>query len=190
MPDEPNDLGCGRRPGAEAKHFREPEGYDHLLRHYAAIQTYLLRLVRCHDTAADLAQETYYRALRYYKAVNPPRESFAWLCAIARNVARDYCRRRKPSGVDVSELDFPDPDEGDQADDALFPDIDRVRLREAIDALPPPRKALIVGFYFDGKSCAELGEEFGIRRNSVKILLFRARRRLRVQLRNLEGGSP
>lgn len=163
-----------------------------LLVHYAEIRDDIIRAVRCPHLGADLTQETYYRAFRTCARRGRARDTLAWLQAIARNAVRDHFRRLNagsPFEPHDEEL-LIDRRTDDFVSDAVPWDIDSNALTEAVDSLPPLQRALIIGFYFEGKGCEALGIEFGIHRVYVRVRLHRARKRLRDQLSKRQGGSP
>jgi RNA polymerase sigma-70 factor (ECF subfamily) len=162
-----------------------------LLLHYDEIRDELIRAVRCPHLGEDLAQEAYYRAFRAFARRSRPRDSLAWLHAIARNVMRDHFRRIG-RGVDIERNGgdlLVDPHD-DLVADAVPWDVDPATLAQAVNELPPIARALIIGFYFNGKGCDALSIEFGIERNYVKVQLYRARKKLRARLNKLQRGSP
>ncbi len=169
----------------------EPQSRDaclDLLRHYPQIREELSRAVRCPHAGADLTQETYCRALRYFKPHGAPRDTRSWLRAIARNVVRDYLRheRRNAAYTGSDELEGALECQEMPVRTALQWEIEPEVLFDAIETLRPVAKALIIGFYFERKGCRELGVEFGIARPNVKVRLWRARKKLRERLRRVE----
>jgi len=168
-------------PAEEKSH-----GIESLLPHYGEIRRYFARFVHCSHTADDLAQETYLRALRYYRAVSPPRNLGGWLQMTAFNVAIAYIEKSRRASVVYSD-DIVEKAQGKIGESNHAPDTDPSGvspelLQKAIEQLSPSDVRLITGFYFEGRSCRELGEELGIRHGYVKTLLFRARERLRRHL--------
>lgn len=124
--------------------------------------------------AEDLAQETFVAALRSvgrYEARNTFR---SYLFGIAFNVWSDD--RRKPRAV----IDA-------QADTALLraptPNLDEVlRVRQAVDALDPIDRDVVLLREFDALSYAEIAAALDIPLNTVRSRLFRARMALKENL--------
>lgn len=160
-----------------------PEGSGDLLRHYSQIRDELSRWVCCPHTGADLAQDAYFLALRYLQRRELPRNSLAWLRSIASNVMRSYFRRRQLLRIEqlCGDADVVDREESSELEEDST-GVDAAELAKAIYALPPISRALILGFYFEGKACDALGIELGISRGNVKVRLHRARRKLRKHL--------
>jgi RNA polymerase sigma factor (sigma-70 family) len=59
-------------------------------------------------------------------------------------------------------------------EDCTTPVLDRIIIRECIDALPDNYRFVIIGKFFEGKSNAEMGRELGCSRENVGQLLKRA----------------
>jgi RNA polymerase sigma-70 factor (ECF subfamily) len=150
------------------------------------VWAYLARMSGDARLADDLLQEAYYRFLR----ANVTHESDAhrrnYLFRIATNLVRDH--RRRPnleSGRlnDVSEdTDHADPQSADVAGGAVR----RLDLARSMARLKPRERDLLWLAYAQGSSHKEIAETLGLKTASIKLLLFRARRRLAGLLR--EGG--
>ena len=64
---------------------------------------------------------------------------------------------------------------------------ERVRLLEqALALLPPEERAVILLFYWQGKSVEEIAQISGLSEANVKIRLFRIRKKLYVQIKKWE----
>lgn len=64
-------------------------------RHYKAVLQYTYFLVGKRDLAEDLTQDTFVKALKSNKKIEPLEEQRAWLYAIARNTVYDHVKRKK-----------------------------------------------------------------------------------------------
>ena len=83
---------------------------------------------------------------------------------------------------DTGVTDHPDPRSADVAGAAAR----RVDLGRAMTHLKPRERDLLWLAYAQGSSHQEIADTLGLKRSSIKLLLFRARRRLAGLLR--EGG--
>jgi RNA polymerase sigma factor (sigma-70 family) len=162
-----------------------------LLRHYQEIFEELSRIAGCPHMGADLSQETYCRAFRALARGVEPRNNVAWLLAIGRNVARDHLRRMSMRAATERRAieESGESMEGDGGPEATPFGIDATTLFQSVNDLPPRARALIIGFYLEGKGCEALGIELGISRNHVKCCLHRARKRLRGLLDKMRTGA-
>jgi RNA polymerase sigma-70 factor (ECF subfamily) len=154
--------------------------YDRTAR---SLWAYLSRLTGDPHLADDLVQESYYRFLRTRGNWDSESHRRAYLFRIATNLVRDGRRRsrRRPT------VAMPDPDTsglpaatGDPAETAVR----RADLGRAMRRLRPRERALLWLAYAQGHAHCEIAETLGVRTASVKLLLFRARRKLAVLLRS------
>jgi RNA polymerase sigma-70 factor, ECF subfamily len=151
---------------------------------------YLSRMTGDPGTADDLLQESYYRFLRTRATWESEAHRRAYLFRIATNLVRDGRRRartRPTVGLPDSDLTAPSPG-GDVAEHTLR----RQDLKRAMDRLRPRDRALLWLAYAHGHAHTEIAETLGVKTGSVKLLLFRARRRLAGYLRGAtaaDGGA-
>ncbi|HTA47607.1 MAG TPA: RNA polymerase sigma factor [Bryobacteraceae bacterium] len=153
--------------------------YDRTAR---GVWLYLVRITGNQHTADDLLQEAFYRFLRAagnYENETHRRNS---LYRIATNLARDARRRnliRPLLGVDGSDIErVPASDQAGASERAT--DVTRAMAR-----LKPREREMLWLAYAEGASHREIANVLGLNPASMKLLLFRARRKLA----SLLGGS-
>ena len=150
------------------------------------VWVYLSRMTGDAQTADDLLQETYYRFLRVERAYASDAHRKNYLFRIATNLVRDGQRRHRIDYVSVPDDDQPgalQTDDGDAADRCAR----RTDLARAMTRLKPRERDLLWLAYAQGSSHQEIAESLGLKTTSIKLLLFRARRRLAGLLR---AGAP
>jgi RNA polymerase sigma-70 factor (ECF subfamily) len=145
------------------------------------VWAYLARITGDRSLADDLLQESYYRFLRAERAFASESHRRNYLFRIATNLAHD--RHRRGRGV----INVPVPDEnapGALADgrDLAAETAQRTDLARAMATLKPREREMLWLAYAQGSSHEEIAESLGLRKSSIKILLFRARRRLAAAL--------
>lgn len=137
---------------------------------------YLMTLCGDTDTAEELTQETFYRALRSIKNYKGESSVYTWLCSIARNAWLEELRkRRKGSSEEISELmedSSPRPDEAAESADG------RLRLLKKIHSLPETEKEIILLRASQELSFREIGEIFGKTENWARVTYYRAKQKL------------
>lgn len=145
--------------------------YDRTAR---ALWCYLARVTGDRPLADDLMQETYYRFLRASRPYESEAHRRNSLFHIATNLVRDH--RRRPTAL-------PLPDAGRDA--ALQVDGDfarrterRTDLARAMEHLTPRERMLVWLAYAQGESHRDIADTLGLKTGSIKLLLFRARRKL------------
>jgi RNA polymerase sigma-70 factor, ECF subfamily len=140
---------------------------------------YLSRITGDRGLADDLLQETYYRFLRAGRIYDSDAHRRNSLFLIATNLATDH--RRRPFAVALPDADRTpalqvDGDAGDRA--ACRTDVHR-----ALSHLKPRERSLLWLAYAHGATHREIAEVLGLKTASIKLLLFRARRKLAAVLR-------
>jgi RNA polymerase sigma-70 factor (ECF subfamily) len=153
------------------------------------VWVYLARITGDRAIADDLLQESYYRFLRAARSFTSESHRRNYLYRIATNLAHDRHRSRR--GI----VDVPMPAEhepGALADaHNLAADTERrTDLGRAMARLKPRERELLWLAYAQGSSHEEIAESLGLRRASIKMLLFRARRRLAALLTTPAAKGP
>jgi RNA polymerase sigma-70 factor (ECF subfamily) len=158
--------------------------YDRTAR---ALWAYLSRITGSPDAADDLLQETYYRFLRAQGRHETDAHRRNSLFQIATNLARDGWRR----GAHAQMVALPDGPRGElRADVDVAGDAERkTDLHRAMLHLTPRERAMLWLAYAHGSSHRDIAATLGLKAGSVKLLLFRARRKLARVMRAGDGSS-
>jgi RNA polymerase sigma-70 factor (ECF subfamily) len=147
------------------------------------VWAYLSRMSGDARLADDLLQEAYYRFLRANVAHESDAHRRNYLFRIATNLVRDMRRRPRVEESRTAEggeeLDHADPQWAEVADAAVR----RMDLARSMARLKPRERDLLWLAYAQGSSHKEIAETLGLKTASIKLLLFRARRRLAGLLR-------
>lgn len=150
------------------------------------VRLFLLRRAGSEHLADDLLQETYYRFLRTHRTYESQRHRRNYLFRIAANVANDALRKRsslpEASGIDPEETVSP------SSPNAARDSLRRTDLERAMQSLNPRQREALWLAYAEGSTHDEIAEILGLRKGSIKPLLFRARMKLAALLREGDGG--
>jgi RNA polymerase sigma-70 factor (ECF subfamily) len=149
------------------------------------VRAYLRRLTGDRALADDLLQEACIRLLRSAREGGSDGEHAAFLYRTATNLAYDHWRRRGRESRSLTRIGWMPATE----DPAPFgPDVERI-----FGALRPRDRALLWLAHVEGHDHAEIARLLGLRRISVRVLLFRARAEMARRLRRAglrpEGGT-
>jgi len=141
------------------------------------VWAYLARITGDRTLADDLLQESYYRFLRARQSFTSESHRRNYLFRIATNLAHD--RHRRAHGT----VNVPIPAENEPGALADGRDVaaetqKRADLERAMAQLKPREREMLWLAYAHGSSHEEIAASLGLRKSSIKILLFRARRRL------------
>ena len=149
-------------------------------RHLDGIHAFNYRMTRDAQDAADLAQETFLRVWSSAATWRPDRVRFTtWLHRIARNLCIDAHRRRRETRETGANLAAEDGVPEDAATTA--------RLRRALDValadLPERQRTALVLCHREGMTNRQAALVLEVSVDALESLLARARRTLRLKLR-------
>ena len=140
----------------------------------------LLRLARHTDTLRQLNEH----ALAVYVAATVRSVAF-------NSERRKRTERRRLVDADVSEVESVDPAPSYE-EQYIEAEAHKARLqylRDSLAELDETDRELLVGKYMAGQSDEELAQRFGIKPESVRMKLTRARRRVRKMIERKESGN-
>lgn len=140
----------------------------------------VLPIVREREGAEDVLQDVYLKIWRRAGRFSAERASpITWLCAIARNSAIDWVRKRgrgQEVGVDIlPEIEDDAPD----AEDMLCSKEDRDRLRRCLEGLQDDHRRSIRLAFFHGLTYSELALRVGVPLGTMKSWIRRGLASLR-----------
>jgi RNA polymerase sigma-70 factor (ECF subfamily) len=158
------------------------EIYD---RYAEPIYRYLYRYLGDADLAQDLTSEAFLRLLKVLGTSRAPREQLrGWLYRVAHNLAMDWYRQQA-KGYPLP-LDEELAAGGDSPPSRVAGRQLQQQLREAIHQLTPTQQQVIVLRFGEGLKLAEIGQLLGKSEGAIKLLQYRAIRRLRELLERKE----
>jgi RNA polymerase sigma-70 factor (ECF subfamily) len=140
------------------------------------------RLLGDRSLSEDATQQTFLKAWRGARRVDPSRELGPWLATIARRVAIDLHRREAVRSAapldavpsdDLALVSMPTPVETVN---------DIWEVRRAVCALPAEDQQVVRLQHFDGLTHAQIAQRLGVPVGTVKSRSFRAHKRLATAL--------
>ena len=141
--------------------------------YFADVYKYALALSRDEQTAEEVTQETFFKALTAIDSFRGDCQLRVWLCQIARNQYLTLCRERK-------KFTDAEPEPGDSGIEEGFADReDAKKLHRLLHDLPEPYKEVFSLRTFGELPFAQIGELFGKTESWARVTYFRARRRLK-----------
>lgn len=167
--DSAEELAVRARDGSRVS-------FDELVvRYRPQVVAFLARRLTAAD-AEDVAQETFVRAYDHLDGYDPARPFSTWLFAIAKNVAANHAVARTRRDAREHEGGRRDPTADDRAEAS------DLWQRAAAVLRPGPYRVLWLR-YAQGMTVREIATELGRSSVAIKVMLFRARRRLLQEVR-------
>lgn len=141
------------------------------------------------DTARDIVQQTFCRAIERLDTYRGEATLFTWFCQICRNLVADHYRRNSRSGSRVVLLeDLPDaravleslaaPEADEPETGVLREQVHRI-VEATLDALPGRYGEALEWKYIDGLSVHEIAQRLSLGEKAAESLLTRARESFR-----------
>lgn len=155
------------------------------------IRRHLLAMVHEAETAEDLTQETYGRALAQLGSLRDPQAGLAWLYRIATNTALDRLRRKTPTTVTLDDVTAAEVDVAAAKErpgiSLIEEQLERSEMSGCIQsylqALPDDHRVAILLHDVHGLTNPEVAALVGCSLPTAKIRVHRAHERLRDTLR-------
>jgi RNA polymerase sigma-70 factor (ECF subfamily) len=147
----------------------------------------LLRSFRDLDQAEEAFQEASLRALKHWPINGPPRDAAAWLIMVGRNATIDEVRRRGRTEPLPADDVIADPDEHDDAEQALADRLDGSHYRDDVlrllftcchPELPATQQIALALRVVSGLSVKEIARAFLVGDSAMEQRITRAKRRI------------
>jgi RNA polymerase sigma factor (sigma-70 family) len=167
----------------EAVRSGDTEAFSQLYRaHAGAVRAVAASQVHDREAIADIVQDTFFRALRNLTSLQDPARFRPWLLSIARNLATDQLRARgRVIIVDdsaTSEVADPRPGPGYVAELSELAE----QVKGCVAGLSTRDATAIVMVAQLGFTPEQVAGALGLTAGATKVLLHRARRRMRHAL--------
>ena len=178
-----------QRAWAEAAGRGDEVAFEQIFRHYqVSLFNWARHLVGDPDEAEDVVQQSFIKAFRALPKMREPGALDYWLKRIVYTTSMDHLRQRKrraESSWDDKLHRHNLPGRGPEAESLYQEQLEMVQV--ALRQLSERYRAYILLREFEGKSYDEIGEIMGDPTTTVRVVLFRARERLREILRQIAG---
>ena len=146
-------------------------------RHHPGLFRYFLSLTANRAVSEDLAQEVFFRVLKYRHTYQPGAGFRPWLYSVGRNVWADHMGKQKPEVAlpeEVGELrgkEMP-------PDRALQKKQEAMILRRALASLPGEKREVLVLSRYQDMKYEEIASVLQCEVGTVKVRVYRALREL------------
>jgi RNA polymerase sigma-70 factor (ECF subfamily) len=140
---------------------------------------YVLSILRDQHEAEDVTQHVFLKLMSVIHKYQPREVPFtSWMLRVARNVAVDHLRQRRP--LPVEEVYEPSQQADESGRDR------RWGIEQALEELPEDQRGVVVLRHLVGLSPGEIAERMGRTEASIHGLHHRARGAMRRKLAEVE----
>jgi RNA polymerase sigma-70 factor (ECF subfamily) len=151
--------------------------------YYMQVYSFVMTLAGNKDTAQEITQETFFRAMTSKHSFRGESQPLSWLCAIAKNLYTDELRRKARHG---GELPEERPDESPSIEERLADKDMSFRIHLALHDLGEPYKEVFELRVFGELSFKQIGTIFKKTESWARVTYHRARMKLKERLDNNE----
>jgi len=153
----------------------------------SVVSAIALSIARDAELSRDIAQDVFLSAWRDLRELRDPNSFLPWLRQLTRNRAYHVLRteRRRGRRITADDTDLlmatavdPAPHAGAQ----MLADEERQLLAAVLDELPDDTREVVILYYREGESTAQVARLLGLSEANVRQRLTRARARLRRNL--------
>ncbi|MBO7373819.1 MAG: sigma-70 family RNA polymerase sigma factor [Oscillospiraceae bacterium] len=155
----------------------KPDIIDQLFsQYYNEALLYTISLCRNRTVAEDIVSDAFFKALTLTD--DTIRDFKPWLLTVCRNEFISACR--KNSRLTGEEIPQDLVDDREEVVESIIRKDEYRSLYRAIGLLPDTQKEVVTLFYFSGLPVKSISEITGKSETNIKVLLCRARERLRT----------
>ncbi|MEM9680542.1 MAG: sigma-70 family RNA polymerase sigma factor [Bacteroidota bacterium] len=142
--------------------------------------TVAFRMLKHREEAEEVSQDTFIKIYRSLQKFKGDSKFSTWVYKVAYNSCLDRIKKNKRTQQTVTIDEFTEH-KVKTIDNALHHLETQERqeaIRQCIELLPPDDNVLLTLFYFEELSLEEISKITGISANTVKVKLFRSRKKL------------
>jgi RNA polymerase sigma factor (sigma-70 family) len=154
-------------------------------RHHRPLFRFFLHLTGSRETSEDLAQEVFFRILKYRQTFQKGTSFRPWLYQIARNAHIDHVGKNRAEVTMPEEIEFRSP--GRLPDEALRMKQDAVLLRKALAGLSVEKREVLIMSRYQDLKYEEIAGILKCEVGAVKVRVYRAMRELGDRFLTLRG---
>ncbi len=144
------------------------------------VYTLAVRMVRNNEEAEEVAQDTFLKVYKALPGFKGDSKFSTWVYKIAYNRSLDYVKRlgRVPETTLIEEYAEHNKANLEDVMDQFEMDDRKYTLKKAMKKLPPDYATILTLHYFEELSLKEISKVMDASPDTLKVKLFRARKRL------------
>lgn len=148
-----------------------------------------------HDNVEEVSSDVFFRTFKSLKTFNNDAPFVNWLSVLTVRACKDfwrvnYAKKEAPLSSfseDVEDIITNSPSNIKTPEEAILNNETKDMLNRAVNLLKPNERMVISLMYLEDKSVAETAETLELSESNVKIIAFRARKKLADMLNEFMG---
>lgn len=159
---------------------------------YAKLYFFAYKNVHNKEDAEDIVQEAFMKALESLDKLNSSESFSGWIYSVTYNLCIDKLRGGKRVARFETEDDRDNAIENSALNEPVMVTEDYMQneeikrqIKDVIDGLRPDMRSVIILFYYDQMSIAEIAETMNLSESGVKSKLYQARKKIKTKLEKL-----
>lgn len=179
-----DEILAGKIAGGESQFMSEI-----IDRYEPRLRRYIYRMVGKTDECDDILQDVFLKCFTHIKSFDTQQKFSPWIYRITHNETVNKLRKKR--GVPFSQLDTPEYDFAENLSgkentaEQVSNQYDHAQVRQVIGALPPAHREVLVLYFYDELSYAEISDILRIPVSSVGVKISRAKELLAKHLKHL-----
>ncbi len=160
-------------------------------RHKNYVYTLIYRMVPQRESAEDLAQEVFLRMYRNLSRFRGESKFTTWMYRITVRIVLDYTRtqRKKTIGSLLDWIKQRFADGGEEPEQRLLHEEQRVLMRQAMDRLPEKYRLILHLFHYQQLSYHEISKVTELPLKTIETRLYRGRALLKKHWLEVQGND-
>ena len=159
--------------------------FDQIYQLYFQDVFYYLRSLSADlDTAEEVTQETFTKALRALDQFDGKKDIRAWLFTIAKNTYIDHCRRHSRSTDELESDTLADPKP--QFTERLMDRETAFQIHQYLHQMPEPYKEVFTLRVFGELPFEQIAQLFGKSAGWARVTFYRAKQKITAHLEAIE----
>lgn len=140
------------------------------------VYKFLISLCNDADTAEELTQETFYRAIKSANRYDGTCKVSTWLCQIAKHVWYQEIDKRKRKGTSILDDSIVSDKSGPEEEFCLK--VEKMQLIKAVHILEGAAKEVVLLRITGAFSFKEIGEVFNKNESWARVTFYRAKQKI------------
>ncbi len=147
---------------------------------FDSVHTFVSRIVKSPDDAADIAQEVFITLWHNRAKVDPDKNIGGYIYAIIRTLAFRFIRQRNKQSGNSSLSEIPEPSLHDVSpDEILAADEMKILIALSLEGMPPMRRQVFEMSREQGMSNDEIAKALNIGKRTVESHIYNATKELK-----------